>query len=157
LGLGRPVQAGEASEGQMDDNTTLDYPLEVVFGHLSAPCHLGDWFPQAVGRDDGQGPVDVGRTFSVRLSFDGNEVPAQGEVIAYEPPASVAYRLFVGPRAHLLRVTCTNAGPATRAHVHQPDEPRPLLVDLARLGRALGARAAGAPTEPGPKGKEAPA
>jgi hypothetical protein len=140
----------------MDDNATLEYPLQVVFGHLSAPRHLGDWLPQAVGADDGQGPVDVGRTFSVRLSSDGQVGPAEGELIAYEPPSSVAYRLFVGPRAHVLRVTCTHAGSTTRVHVHQPDEPRPLVVDLARLGRALQA-GAGSPTEPAPKRTEAPA
>ena len=131
----------------MDDNATLGYPLEVVFGRISSPRHLGDWLPQAGAVEDGQGPVDVGHAFSVRLSSDGKVGLAEGELIAYDPPSSVAYRLFVGPRAHLLRVTCTNAGPTTRAHVHQPDKPTPLVVDLARLGRALGARAAGAPTE----------
>jgi uncharacterized protein YndB with AHSA1/START domain len=141
----------------MDDIASLDHPLAVVFGYLATPHHLGDWLPQAVEADDGQGPVDVGRVFNLRLRSGSDERPAQGELIAYEPPSSVAYRLFVGPRAHVLRVTCSNAGPTTRVHVHQPDEPSPLLVDLARLGRALQATAAGPLTEPASKGKGAPA
>jgi Polyketide cyclase / dehydrase and lipid transport len=141
----------------MDDKATLDYPLEEVFGHLATPRHLGDWLPQAGAVQDAPGPVDVGHAFRVRLSTEGQVGPAQGELIAYEPPSSVAYRMFVGPCAHLLRVTCTNAGPVTKVHVHQPDQPRPLLVDLARLGRALQARVAGAPSRPAPKGKETPA
>jgi Polyketide cyclase / dehydrase and lipid transport len=141
----------------MDDNASLDYPLAVVFGYLATPHHLGDWLPQAVEADDGQGPVDVGRAFSFRLCSGSAERQAQGELIAYEPPFSVAYRLFVGPRAHVVRVTCTNAGPTTRVHVHQPDDPRPLLVDLARLGRALQATAGGPLPQPASKGKEPPA
>jgi len=141
----------------MDDNAVLDYPLAVVFGHLSTPRYLGDWLPQAGAVEDGPGPVDVGHAFSVRFSSDGSEGLAQGELIAYEPPSSVGYRLFVGPRPHVLRVTCTNAGPATRARVHQPDDPTPLVVDLARLGRALQARAARVLVEPAPSKTEAPA
>ena len=72
---------------------------------------------------------------------DGTEVAASGEETAFEPPWLVGYRLFIGSRVHGIRVTCTADARGTRIHIHQPDDGTALLVDLARLTRALAAAA----------------
>ena len=71
----------------------------------------------------------------MRLRQDGREVPGTGEVIAYEPSWSLAYRLVAGPRTHVLRLTCVNVGGATRVSVHQANAVVPLRVDLGPLAQ----------------------
>lgn len=130
----------------MESDATLEFTLGAVFGHLSKPVRLGDWLPQAGGIKVGRGHVDVGHRFSLRLVLDGHEVQARGELIAYEPPSSVAYRLLAGQRAHVLRVTCSAAGENTSVHVHQQDVGASLAVDFGRLRHALAT--SGTPHEP---------
>ncbi|MGO9781586.1 MAG: hypothetical protein ACLPKE_10095 [Streptosporangiaceae bacterium] len=60
-------------------------------------------------------------------------VPGTGEVIAYEPPWSVAYRLVAASRTYVLRLTCVSVDGATRVSVHQADTTPPLAVDLNPL------------------------
>ena len=131
----------------MDSDATLEFSLGAVFGHVSRPGRLGDWLPQAARVKVGRGPVDVGHRFSLQLVLEGDEMQASGELIAYEPPWSVAYRLLAGQRAHVLRVTCSAAGENTSVHVHQHEVGAPLAVDFGRLHDALAT--SNRPYEPG--------
>jgi uncharacterized protein YndB with AHSA1/START domain len=125
----------------MDLYATLPRPVEAVFGHLADPSRLGDWLPE-VTATAGQGwPGGTGAEFALTVHVDGTDVAAAGEVTAFEPPWLVGYRLFLGSRAHGIRVTCTAHPGGTRIHVHQPDDGAHLTIDLARLTRALGATA----------------
>lgn len=110
--------------------------LAAVFEQLAAPLRLGDWLPEvaAVKGDAAElGGIGIGTVFGLRLRQDGREVPGTGEVIAYEPPWSVAYRLVTASQTYVLRLTCVNIGGATRVSVHQADTTPPLPVDLNPL------------------------
>ena len=124
----------------MDLYATFPLPVEAVFGHLADPSHLGDWLPDVSAADPGPSG-DAGADFPLSVSADGTETAASGEVTAFEPPWLIGYRLFIGSRAHGLRVTCTAQAGGMQIHVRQPDNGRPLTIDLARLARALGAAA----------------
>jgi hypothetical protein len=121
----------------MDLYATFPSPVKAVFDHLADPSRLGDWLPGIAAA--GPGPSSgTGADFPLTAQVDGIEVAASGEVIAFEPPWLIGYRLFIGARTHGLRVTCTSQDGGTRIHVHQRDEAAPLTIDLARLTRALG-------------------
>ena len=83
------------------------------------------------------GGIGTGIVFGLRLRQDGREAPGTGEVIAYEPPCSLAYRLVAGPRTHVLRLTCVNIDGATRVSVRQAGTVVPLRVDLGPLTGAV--------------------
>jgi hypothetical protein len=120
----------------MDLYATFASPVKAVFGHLADPSRLSDWLPDISATDPG--PIDgTGADFPLTVHVDGTEVAGSGEVTAFEPPWLVGYRLFIGPRALGLRVTCAAQDGGTRIHVHQPDHADPLTIDLARLNRAL--------------------
>jgi Polyketide cyclase / dehydrase and lipid transport len=124
----------------MDLYATFASPVKAVFGHLADPSRLGDWLSDISSAD--RGPTDgAGADFPLTVHVDGIEVAASGEVTAFEPPWLVGYRLFIGSRTYGLRVTCAAQADGTRIHVHQPDHAAPLIIDLARLTRALGAGA----------------
>ena len=55
-----------------------------------------------------------------------------GEVIGYEPPWLVAYRIFLA-QPRVLRITCSASDGATRVHVYQSDDAAPLTIDLSLL------------------------
>ena len=120
----------------MDLYATFPSPVKAVFDHLADPSRLGDWLPGIAAAGPGQS--GTGADFPLTAHVDGIEVAASGEVIAFEPPWLIGYRLFIGARTHGLRVTCTSQDGGTRIHVHQRDEAAPLTIDLARLTRALG-------------------
>lgn len=124
----------------MDLYVTSPSPVRAVFGYLADPSRLGDWLPDvsAVGPDSSGGHA---ADFPLTVDVDGIGIAASGEVTAFEPPWLVGYRLFIGPRTHGLRVTCTAEVGGTRIHVHQPDNAAPLTIDLVRLTRALSADA----------------
>lgn len=133
----------------MDHDTTLAWPLAAVFGHLAAPSRLADWLPEvaAVRAEAGQ-PAGIGVTFGLRLRRGGRDIHGSGELIAYEPPWSVAYRVVAGSDIFVLRVTCVSSDGATRVRVRQADGAAPLAIDLGRLpehipGAAAGPEAAG--------------
>jgi hypothetical protein len=134
----------------MDHHTALTHPLEDVFRHLATPACLGNWLPEVAQVQTGPIPPGVGDVFSLALDADGDKRHVTGDLIAYEPPWSVAYRLLSGPRALVLRVTCTSGRGITTVHVRQSEDLPPLVVDLDRLGRALDSAAAAAP--PGTQG-----
>jgi uncharacterized protein YndB with AHSA1/START domain len=121
----------------------LAHPLTMVFGCLAAPAGLGDWLPEVtrIGPDAALA-AGIGATFGLRLLRGGADVAATGELIAYQPPRSVAYRLVAGPRTHVIRLTCTSSGDATLVQIYQADHMAPLAVDLAALGQAMTAGAA---------------
>jgi uncharacterized protein YndB with AHSA1/START domain len=132
----------------MDYDAVLAHPIGQVFGHLADPDRLGDWLPAATAIHSGHQAA----TFTLRLSagpaHTGAQIGAAGELIGYEPPWQLAYRLRAGPDTHVLRITCTTTGAGTRVHVRQAGPATPLTVDLARLGQAL--TAGPRPGTPGP-------
>jgi hypothetical protein len=112
--------------------------LAAVFDQLAAPLRLGDWLPEVAAVKDEAGElggigIGIGIVFDLRLRQDGREVPGTGEVIAYEPPWSVAYRLVAASRTYVLRLTCVNIDGATRVSVHQANAMPTLSVDLGPL------------------------
>jgi uncharacterized protein YndB with AHSA1/START domain len=117
----------------MDHDAVLSHPIGQVFGHLADPAHLGDWLPAVTAIHTRRQAA----TFTVRLSPDPAHTGAAGELIGYEPPWQLAYRLAAGPDTHVLRITCTTTGAGTRVHIRQAGPAAPLAVDLARLGQAL--------------------
>ena len=131
----------------MDHDAVLAHPIGQVFGRLADPSRLGDWLPAATAIHAGDGAA----AFTLRLSRNRTQADAAGELIGYEPPWQLAYRLRAGPDTHVLRLTCTTAGAGTRVHVRQAGPAQPLAVDLARLGQALSAR-----PQPGPARDDQP-
>jgi uncharacterized protein YndB with AHSA1/START domain len=127
----------------MDHDAVLAHPIQLVFGHLADPARLSDWLPAATAIDPGHGAA----TFTLQLSGDP-AYTAAGELIGYEPPWQLAYRLVAGPHTHVLRITCTTVSAGTRVHIRQAGPAAPLTVDLARLNQALTARPQ--PSTPGP-------
>lgn len=108
--------------------------LAAVFEQLAAPLRLGDWLPEMAAVKGDAGELGgIGTVFGLRLRQDGREVPGTGEVIAYEPPWSVAYRLVAASQTYVLRLTCVSVDGATRVSVHQADTTPPLAVDLNPL------------------------
>ena len=117
----------------MNHDAVLAHPIWQVFGHLADPARLDDWLPAATAIHPGHGAA----AFTLRLSRDPAQPAAAGELIGYEPPWQLAYRLRAGPDTHVLRITCTTAGAGTRVHIRQASPARPLAVDLTRLSQAL--------------------
>jgi uncharacterized protein YndB with AHSA1/START domain len=126
----------------MDHEAMLPHPLAEVFGHLSAPLRLAEWLPDVTRvQAGGELSAEIGTEFGLQLCRGGRSLSGTGELIAYEPPWCVAYRLRCGAHLYVLRLTCTANGAGTRVHIHQADSPSALAVDLARLQQALAAAA----------------
>jgi hypothetical protein len=119
----------------MDLYATLAQPITVVFQHVADPSRLGDWLDDLAGVE--AGPAGVGVVFELTLRRGERLVAASGELVAYEPPWMVAYRLRVGASTHVVRLACTAGAGATRLHVHQADGEGALTIDLARLAAAV--------------------
>ena len=75
----------------------------------------------------------IGVTFGLRLRHGDGDICGSGELIGYEPPWSVAYRLVAGPHTYVLRLTCVASDDGTRVRIRQADSAVPLAVDLGRL------------------------
>jgi uncharacterized protein YndB with AHSA1/START domain len=143
----------------MDVDATLAQPIAAVFAHLAAPAHLGDWLADVQGVQVEVAttwPLDGSAVFGLRLRVDGGALAASGELIAYEPPWLVAYRLCVGERTHIVRLACTASAAGTRLRIHQGGATESLALDLERLRRALRARGAAAAPERARAAAEAP-
>jgi hypothetical protein len=124
----------------MDCDATLDFPLALVFAHLSAPALLGDWLSEVVRVGSTPlVPAGIGVTFGLTLCREERDLAATGEVIAYEPPAMTAYRIVAGPHVHVVRLSCAASGAGTRLRIHQASAGR-LAVDVGRLEQALARR-----------------
>jgi uncharacterized protein YndB with AHSA1/START domain len=117
----------------MDHQGMLAHPIQEVFGRLADPARLGDWLPQATGIRAGDGAA----AFTLRLRRGDRTHTVTGELIAYEPPRQVAYRLVAGPDTHVLRITCAATSAGTQVRVRQAGPAGPLTVNLARLGQAM--------------------
>lgn len=117
----------------MDLYATLHAPVERVFSRAADPTQLRQWLPDVAQVDiEPAALIGVGTTFTVVLRADGPECVLAGEVVAYEPPRLIAYRLLL-PEPRLVRLVCTGNA-ETRIHLYQSDTADPLAVDLARLG-----------------------
>jgi hypothetical protein len=127
----------------MDVHTTLALPITAVFHHVAAQCRLGDWLDDVAGVEAATGLPGIGVVFALTLRRGERLVAATGEVVAYEPPWLVAYRLRVGAHTHVVRLECTASEGATRLHVHQGESDGALSVDLARLAVAVAAAGTG--------------
>jgi hypothetical protein len=125
----------------MDLYALFPSPVRTVFGHLADPGRLGDWLPGLSAAAIGL-PSGAGTNFPLTADLDGTRIAASGEITAFEPSRLIGYRLFIGPRAYVLRITCAAQAGGTRIHVHQSDDAIPLTIDLTRLTRDL-AQAAG--------------
>lgn len=130
----------------MDLDTTLAFSLAVVFAYVSAPPLLGDWLSDVVQVESmSRPPYGIGIPFGLTLQLDGRDWDCTGELIAYEPPAVVAYRFFAGPRTFVLRLTCAASGNGTRLRIRHASA-GPLAVDVGRLEEALARRRISDPT-----------
>lgn len=109
----------------MNVEATLARPITAVFGPLADPARLGEWLPGITAAQAGAArPAGTGAGFSLRLRTGTGELAGTGELIAYQPPWSVAYRLQAGPHAHILQLTCTACGPgATEVRIRQRTAP----------------------------------
>ena len=136
----------------MDHGVTVARPLAAVFGHLATPARLADWLPEvAAVQAEAAQLTEIGVTFGLWLSRGGEDVGGTGELIAYEPPWSVAYRLVAGSHTFVLRVTCVSSDGATQVRVRQAGDAAPLSVDLGRLPGQIRAATAG-PEQPSGRG-----
>jgi hypothetical protein len=118
----------------MDHEVIMARPLKAVFDQLAAPLRLADWLPEVVAVEgDAAELAEIGTVFSLRLRRDGQEIPGTGELIAYEPPWCVAYRLVFGLCTYVLQLSCVHTGTATRVSVHQANATPPLDIDLTPL------------------------
>lgn len=122
----------------MEAHAIVARALTAVFARLATPERLGEWLPEVVQverADDQTG--DTGSAFAAILEVDGGRQPARGEVIALEPPATVAYRLFLAGRIQVVRATCVACDAGTRVGIAVAGDQVPLAVDLAGLARAM--------------------
>ena len=127
----------------MNHEVMLAQPLAAVFGHLAAPSRLADWLPEVAGVQAGAGqPAGIGVTFGLRLRHGDRDIDGSGELIGYEPPWSLAYRLVAGPDTYVLRLTCVSSDDGTRVRVRQADSAVRLAVDLGRLPELISVAAA---------------
>jgi uncharacterized protein YndB with AHSA1/START domain len=117
----------------MDHYATLARPVAAVFADLATPARLCDWLAEVVQvSTDSAAIIGVGTALSLTVLEGGTVRVVDGDVIGYEHPRLVAYRIFL-PQPRVLRLTCTASEGATRIHVHQSDDPAPLTVDLTQL------------------------
>jgi uncharacterized protein YndB with AHSA1/START domain len=129
----------------MDHYAMLPRPVATVFADLARPARLCDWLAEVVQVDaDPAATIGVGTPLALTVLEGGTVRVVDGEVVGYEPPWLIAYRIFL-TQPQVLRLTCTASDGGTRVHVHQSDDPTPLTVDLTRLpvGEQRGARPAG--------------
>jgi uncharacterized protein YndB with AHSA1/START domain len=117
----------------MDHYATLARPVATVFAGLAAPARLCDWVCEVERVETDPAEVTgVGTPMTVTVLEGDTARIVDGEVIGYEPPWLIAYRIFL-TQPRVLRLTCTASDGGTRVHVHQSDHPAPLTVDLTHL------------------------
>ena len=106
----------------------LARPLAAVFDQLATPRRLGDWLPEVAavkGEAQEFGEIGTGTVFGLRLRKDGQEIAGTGEVIAYEPPWSVAYRLVTASQTYVLWRRDPGVGPPGRYDAAVGRRPEP--------------------------------
>ncbi len=78
------------------------------------------------------GPLGVGATFTQTVTVDGRGVTLTEEIIAYEPPHTLAYRSIVDP----LPLTCAYTLEATAEGARLA-----LALEIAEIGHSVAADA----------------
>jgi uncharacterized protein YndB with AHSA1/START domain len=116
----------------MDQYVTLDRPVAAVYADLATPARLGDWLTEVIQVNTEPAVIGVGTALTLTMREGGTVVVVDGEVIGYEPPWLIAYRIFLA-QPRVLRITCSASDAATRVHVHQSNDPAPLTIDLSLL------------------------
>ncbi len=82
---------------------TIKRPIAAVFAMLARVDAWPAWAASAPEvRQTSSGPLGVGATFAQTFTVDGRSVMLTEEMIAYEPPHTLAYRSIDGP----LPLTC---------------------------------------------------
>jgi uncharacterized protein YndB with AHSA1/START domain len=117
----------------MDHYVTLGRPVAAVFEELATPARLGDWLTDVLHVDaEPAAIIGVGMALALTVREGGTVRAVEAEVIGYEPPWLIAYRIFLA-QPRVLRFTCSTSEGATLVHVHQSDDVSPLAVDLSLL------------------------
>jgi hypothetical protein len=117
----------------VDHYVTLTRPVAAVFAELARPARLGDWLTDVLQVDtEPAAIVGIGTALALTVREGCTVRVVEAEVIGYEPPWLIAYRIFLA-QPRVLRFTCSTSDGATRVHVHQSDDASPLTVDLSLL------------------------
>ncbi len=117
-------------------SVTIRRPIATVFAGLTRVDAWSAWRPGTLGaRLTSAGPLGVGATFEQQIAVSGGTVMLIGEIIAYEPPRTLAYRVIAGPLPltyhYIVEVTADGTRLAVRAEIGDA------LVDLAVATGAL--------------------
>jgi hypothetical protein len=117
----------------MDQYVTLDRPVAAVFADLATPARLGDWLPEVIQvNTEPAAVIGVGTALTLTMRSGGTVRVVDADVIGYEPPWLVAYRIFLAP-PRVLRITCSASDGATKVHLQQNNDAAPLTIDLSPL------------------------
>jgi len=118
---------------RMDHYVTLARPVAAVFADLATPARLGGWLSDVLQvSTEPAAIIGVETALTLTMREGGTVRVVEAEVIGYEPPWLIAYRIFLA-QPRVLRFTCSTSHGATRVHVHQSDDAPPLTIDLSLL------------------------
>jgi uncharacterized protein YndB with AHSA1/START domain len=127
-------------------------PIGAVFEFLSEPEHLADWQAEVQwARRTTDGPMGVGAAFEHAIACDGQTRLVTGEVVAYEPPAQLAWLTDLDGLRVVTRISLEAVGTHTRLRLRRQaigelegdgSACAPLEDGLLRLRQALERRPA---------------
>lgn len=100
----------------IDQNITIDRPVEEVFSYLSVPENNPQWEKSVVeSKMVTNGPMRAGSKFSEKVKFIGSPVETVCTITEYEYPRVLAYRSDTSPRIQYEgRLTLESLGNSTR-------------------------------------------
>lgn len=112
---------------------TIRRPIAAVFAALARIDAWSAWAATAREvRQTSMGPLGVGATFAQTFSADGRGITLTEEIIAYEPPHTLAYRSIDGP----LPLTCAYTLEATAEGTRLA-----LALEITEIGNGVDASA----------------
>jgi len=112
---------------------TIRRPIAAVFAALARIDAWSAWAATAREvRQTSSGPLGVGATFAHTFIVDGRGVTLTEEMIAYEPPHTLAYRSIDGP----LPLTCAYTLEATAEGTRLA-----LALEITEIGNGVAAGA----------------
>ncbi len=112
---------------------TIGRPIAAVFAALARIDAWPVWTATAREvRQTSMGPLGVGVTFAQTFSADGRGITLTEEIIAYEPPHTLAYRSIDGP----LPLTCAYTLEATAEGTRLA-----LALEITEVGKGVDASA----------------
>lgn len=115
---------------------TIRRPIATVFAGLTRVDAWPAWRPGTLGaRLTSASPLDMGATFEQQIATDKGTVMLVGQIIAYEPPRTLAYRGIAGPLPLTYHYTVEATADGTRLAVRA--EIGDALVDTAVAARAV--------------------